>query len=445
MASSFDVFVSYHSADRTMVEVLLEHLKGRLIRVWIDDGQLPPGSVGFQRQIEAAVHDAPAVLVAVGPSGIGTWQQVEIDLCLEESTRRALPVIPVLLPGGLLSQIPSLLTSRFSIADFSEGFENTKGFDRLEWGITGHVVAALVAEPSAEASRNTAPDFKDRLDAFAMANVKARVYKVAEATAALAASVLAGADETGQHDLTRWVSLLISLRWERGYLMAFERLFCVRRTERSLQDFDLTLLCDDDQELDGVLSAALDGSGAIAVSIDGRTVATVRVPVEADRVLVERGVNGYGRLGRPLSGSRSLKSRLGSVPIATIEHQDSELVTAFYQNREILAVLAARFGMPGQDQLLLPRPQRIDRPHPVAMDTTAQNSEPPGDGVLLQARRAVAVGDPAAEAAYQEYLKTLERTPEALAAVRELFGEGPDAIRASWDMHLAMRAKQNRG
>ncbi len=423
-----------------MVDILLEHLEHRFLSAWVDDGRLPPGSDGFQQKIEAAVRDAPAALVAVGPAGIGKWQQAEIDLCLEKSIREGFPVIPVLLPDGSLREIPSRLTSRFSMVDFSAGFDNKRAFDNLTWGITGHVAADLVSEAPVDTSRDTAPDLKDSLDAFAMAHVKARVYQTAEATASFAASALAGADETGKYDLTRWVSLLISLRWERGYLKTFERLFCVRRTERFLEDFDLTLLCDDDQELDGVLSAAADESGSVTISMDERPVATLNVPVPEDRVLVERGVNGYGRLGRPLSGSRSLKSRLSSVPIATIEHEDSELATSFYKNREVLAVLAARLGMPGQEQLLLPTPQRVDRPH----DAAAQRRDPPIDGVVLQARRAVSTGDPAEEAAYQEYLKTLERTPGAKAAVRGLFGDGPEALRASWEMHLKMRAQQKK-
>src|SRR4051812_25946485 len=100
MTASFDVFISYNSQDRVLVDELIERLKGRFIRSWVDDGELPPGTAGFQRKIEEALVDAPAAIIAVGPAGMGRWQEFEVDLCLEQSMRRSIRVIPILLPGS---------------------------------------------------------------------------------------------------------------------------------------------------------------------------------------------------------------------------------------------------------------------------------------------------------------------------------------------------------
>jgi len=57
-------------------------------------------------------------------------------VCLEESVRRGLSVVPVLLPGAPQEPELPLFLKRFTWVDLREGLRR-KGIDRLHWGITG--------------------------------------------------------------------------------------------------------------------------------------------------------------------------------------------------------------------------------------------------------------------------------------------------------------------
>ena len=73
------------------------------------------------------------VAVFVGPSGIGPWQDVEVDDFLDECSKRDLPIIPVLLPGATKGdRIPIFLKERTWV-DFSK--LETAPFDKLFDGI----------------------------------------------------------------------------------------------------------------------------------------------------------------------------------------------------------------------------------------------------------------------------------------------------------------------
>lgn len=88
---------------------------------WIDEKQLLPGDV-VQEILEREIRRADAVIVCIGPSGLGRWQQVEYhsvyDRLIELSekdgdggfrTSDQRRVIPVLLPGAEVRQIPPFL------------------------------------------------------------------------------------------------------------------------------------------------------------------------------------------------------------------------------------------------------------------------------------------------------------------------------------------------
>lgn len=427
MPESYDVFLSYHSVDREAALYLVERLKERSVRVWVDVGELKPGSAGYRARIERAVSATASAIIAIGPAGTGTWQDMEIDLCLQETRRREFPLIPLLLPGGQLDAIPKTLSGHFTLSDFSGGFENKRAFDLLQWGITGDAVEPLIVQ-SGVVEPSPGERGGQSLDTFAMANVKAYVYKAAEEIASLSASVIAGADEDGGSDLTRWVVLLTSLRWQRGYLAAFERLFRVRSSGRALRDFHPALMSQDNPDLDGILGTSYDASGVLQLTLDGTPVASICTISDADRHLVERGADAYGRLGKPLAGVQSLLERLGDVPIQTVEHEDNGLATLFYQNRVVLAALVARYGMPGQDHFL----KKAESTGQKTSVDTAPSSLGSFERVFLSARRAATPESPDDEAQYREYVKMIEQNPELRKAIHQIFGDAPDAIRQSW-------------
>ena len=131
----FDVFLCHNSADKPTVRRLKKALEKRGLRVWVDESQLVPG-FPWQEELESVISNVNAVAVLVGQSGLGPWEEPEMRAGIEESVRRKLSVIPVLLPGGSKEpKLPLFLKGRTWV-DLREGLRK-KGLDRLVWGITG--------------------------------------------------------------------------------------------------------------------------------------------------------------------------------------------------------------------------------------------------------------------------------------------------------------------
>ncbi len=134
MASDFDVFLSYHRPDRTAVENLGRRLEKRGLKVWLDVWCLQPG-LPWRRELEAQIENIGAAAVVVGASGIGPWQDEEVDALLQAFVDRRCPVIPVILEdAGETPALPPFLASRTWV-DFRES--DPKPIYRLIWGITG--------------------------------------------------------------------------------------------------------------------------------------------------------------------------------------------------------------------------------------------------------------------------------------------------------------------
>ncbi len=118
---AFDVFLCHNSQDKSAVRELGQELGDMGLLAWIDEERLLPGDV-VQEKLERAIQQAGAVIVCIGPQGIGRWQTVEYHTVyqrlIELSEREAdggfrssnrLRVIPALLPGAEAKQIPSFL------------------------------------------------------------------------------------------------------------------------------------------------------------------------------------------------------------------------------------------------------------------------------------------------------------------------------------------------
>ncbi|MBL9137246.1 MAG: toll/interleukin-1 receptor domain-containing protein [Verrucomicrobiales bacterium] len=95
-----DVFLSYNSRDRAMVEGIANQLAEHGLRPFFDRWDLAPG-LRWRPELERALAECGAVAVCLGPNGIGDVQKREVDVGLQRQDRNAqFPVIPVLLPGG---------------------------------------------------------------------------------------------------------------------------------------------------------------------------------------------------------------------------------------------------------------------------------------------------------------------------------------------------------
>ncbi len=132
----YDVFLAYSGADSDAVEVVAEELRRRRINPWFAKWCTPPGRM-FQKEIEKVFFSIPSVAVFVGTSGIGPWEDLEIQAAIQSFVKRSSPVIPVLLPGvDPAAKLPMFL-NEFTRIELRSDLPLSDGMDMLEWGITG--------------------------------------------------------------------------------------------------------------------------------------------------------------------------------------------------------------------------------------------------------------------------------------------------------------------
>ncbi|HLI88570.1 MAG TPA: TIR domain-containing protein [Ktedonobacteraceae bacterium] len=132
--NDFDVFLCYNGEDRAAVKEVGEKLKEQGILPWLDEWELRPG-LPWQRLLEQQIERIKSAAVFIGKSGVGPWQQMELEAFLREFTRRGCPVIPVILadaPGT--PQLPIFLQG-MTWVDFRK--QDPDPVTRLIWGITG--------------------------------------------------------------------------------------------------------------------------------------------------------------------------------------------------------------------------------------------------------------------------------------------------------------------
>ena len=93
-----DVFVSYSRADWQHAAEIDLVLRAKGLRSFFDRRNLAPG-LPWVRALEQAIGAAKAVIVLIGPRGLGNTQQYERELALVRQSRDpAFPVVPVILP-----------------------------------------------------------------------------------------------------------------------------------------------------------------------------------------------------------------------------------------------------------------------------------------------------------------------------------------------------------
>jgi hypothetical protein len=81
-ATTDDVFLSYSRADVEAVRQIQARLKEAGLATFLDRDQLPAGQ-SWLPALEQAIARCGAVTVLIGPAGLGTWQQREVQLALD--------------------------------------------------------------------------------------------------------------------------------------------------------------------------------------------------------------------------------------------------------------------------------------------------------------------------------------------------------------------------
>ena len=130
----FDVFLCHNSQDKPEVIDIGLKLKEQGLNPWLDQWELQPG-LPWQRELEKQIQNIKSAAVFVGQSGIGPWQQMEIEAYLRRFVRQGCPVIPVLLPNAPNSpNLPPFLEG-MTWVDFRRSRPDP--MEQLIWGITG--------------------------------------------------------------------------------------------------------------------------------------------------------------------------------------------------------------------------------------------------------------------------------------------------------------------
>jgi len=126
IGKTFDVFLSYSRADAEATRQVQSRLTEAGVATFLDRDQLPAGQQWLPA-LEQAIAACGAIVVFVGPAGLGTWQRREVQLALDrqaeaERAGRTVPVIPILLPkvadppGGFL-RLQTWVDLRADLAD----------------------------------------------------------------------------------------------------------------------------------------------------------------------------------------------------------------------------------------------------------------------------------------------------------------------------------------
>jgi hypothetical protein len=137
---SFDVFLSHNSKDKPAVRTLAAALKQRGLSVWLDECELRPG-LTWQDALEDIVIGCKSATVCFGSSGVGPWEEPEMQALLrrfvnDKKVGNVVPIIPVLLPGAPSDVKLPLFLEAFTWVDLRRGL-TPDGLELLRWGITG--------------------------------------------------------------------------------------------------------------------------------------------------------------------------------------------------------------------------------------------------------------------------------------------------------------------
>jgi hypothetical protein len=135
MSEQFDVFISHNSQNKPAVRELVEALKLRGLRPWLDEEQLRPGQP-WQVALETIIQTTKAAAVLVGKDGLGPWENIEMRACLSQFVKRKLPVIPVLLPDAPSQPDLPLFLQELTWVDLRGGLTE-ENINLMHWGITG--------------------------------------------------------------------------------------------------------------------------------------------------------------------------------------------------------------------------------------------------------------------------------------------------------------------
>ncbi len=115
---AYDVFVSYARADSRHAADIDSVLRAKGLKSFFDRRDLAPG-LPWIAALEQAIGAARAVIVLIGPRGLGNTQHYECDLAIVRQSRDpSFHVVPVILPAAATDR-PFDFWNLFTFVDFS--------------------------------------------------------------------------------------------------------------------------------------------------------------------------------------------------------------------------------------------------------------------------------------------------------------------------------------
>ena len=133
-AEIFDVFLCHNSEDKPAVREIAQKLSGENIKPWLDEEQIRPGT-SWQAALGQQIESIKSAAVFVGESGLGPWQDQNIQALLSQFVKRQYPVIPAVLPSAKAT--PELPWTLANLHWVDLRVTNPDPFKQLIWGITG--------------------------------------------------------------------------------------------------------------------------------------------------------------------------------------------------------------------------------------------------------------------------------------------------------------------
>ena len=133
MKDYYDIFLSYHSTDETVVKHIAKVLTNQGIKPFLDKWNIKPGQP-WLAEIEAALQASRAFGAFIGPTGLGPIQVAEMRAALYRMFReKGYPVIPILLPGAEPAKndrLPAFLAQQTWV-DLRKGLDNKEELGRF--------------------------------------------------------------------------------------------------------------------------------------------------------------------------------------------------------------------------------------------------------------------------------------------------------------------------
>lgn len=127
-----DVFLSYSRADAAQALLVDEWLTAQGLRCFLDKRELRSGEPWLPELERAITREARAVLVLVGPGGLGNTQHYEYQLGLtRQAAEPGFPLIPVLLPGTPEWRFPRGFLGLQTWVNFADGIGDPMARQRL--------------------------------------------------------------------------------------------------------------------------------------------------------------------------------------------------------------------------------------------------------------------------------------------------------------------------